>query len=67
MHFVDRIPIVHIAIVYGVHHVTVLRWLLAARERTLNAAFGPGEFDSIVTLLLSQLELSLSELLVNSR
>ena len=76
MHLVDDLPIVHIAKVYGVHHATILRWLSSARERIVDDAkrrlratlpVSSEEFDSIVRLLVSQLELNASKMLGKSR
>jgi RNA polymerase sigma-70 factor (ECF subfamily) len=72
MHLVDGLSLVHIAKVYGVHHTTVVRWVAAARERIVDEAkrhlratlpVSSGEFASIARMLLSQLELDISQML----
>jgi RNA polymerase sigma-70 factor (ECF subfamily) len=72
MHLVDGLTLDRIGKAYGVHHTTVLRWLEAARERVLDEAkrhlraelaLSPDEFESLVRLLVSQLELDVSRLL----
>jgi RNA polymerase sigma-70 factor (ECF subfamily) len=76
MHLVDGISTADIGVVYGVHAMTIRRWLAGARERIVEEAkrhlrthleISSGEFDSIARLLLSQLELDLSQALSKQR
>jgi RNA polymerase sigma-70 factor (ECF subfamily) len=72
MHLVENLSLESIGKVYGVHQTTVTRWLAAARERVIDDVkrrlrdelnLPPGEFDSLVGLLISQIALSLSQAL----
>jgi RNA polymerase sigma-70 factor (ECF subfamily) len=72
MHFVDGIGTAEIGVVYSVSAMTVRRWLAAARGRIVEGAkrhlrahlhVSSGEFDSIVGLLMSQVDLNLSQIL----
>ena len=71
-HFIDRLTVDAIGALYGVHKSTAFRWLEAAREtlskRTMNrfhqrVRATPSEMASIVRLLQSNIELSLSRVL----
>jgi RNA polymerase sigma-70 factor (ECF subfamily) len=68
-YFVDGLTTEEIGTLYGVHKSTAHRWVEAARDlvtkRTRNnfqelAKLAPGELDSILRLLRSQLDLSLT-------
>jgi RNA polymerase sigma-70 factor (ECF subfamily) len=72
LHVVEGVSIEKIAASYGVHRVTVARWVWSAGETLLDALrarfrerFGivPGEFDSIARLARSQLSIDLTALL----
>jgi RNA polymerase sigma-70 factor (ECF subfamily) len=69
MHLVEGLSMEQIGRAYRVHQTTISRWLSEARERVLDGAkqrlgreldLSPAEFDSIVRLLVSQLDLNLS-------
>jgi RNA polymerase sigma-70 factor (ECF subfamily) len=71
-HFVDRLSIDQIGALYGVHKTTAFRWLEAARTalaKRTRASFGrrvpvlPAELDSIVRLVQSHVDFSLSRVL----
>ncbi len=71
-HVVGNLAATQIAGIYGVHHVTVKRWLARAREllwrntrREVMLALGLSrhQFDSIVRLVNSELDLSVARLL----
>jgi RNA polymerase sigma-70 factor (ECF subfamily) len=71
-HFVDALTVEEIGAIYGVHKSTAFRWLEAARtalSKRTRAGFQqriralPGELDSILRLLQSQIDLSLSRVL----
>ena len=71
-HFVDGLTTEEIGALYSVHKTTAFRWLEAARialSKRVRAGFQqrlkvlPGELDSILTLLQSQIDLSLSRVL----
>ena len=72
LHVVEGVSIEKIAASYGVHRVTVARWVWTAGETLLDALrarfrekFGivPGEFDSLARLARSQLSIDLPALL----
>ena len=72
MHLVEGLSLERIGKAYAVHQSTVSRWLADARERVLDDAkarlraelnIAPSEFDSLVRLLMSQLEVNLSRAL----
>jgi RNA polymerase sigma-70 factor (ECF subfamily) len=72
MHFVQKLTLEQIGKAYGVHHTTVLRWLRAAGDRVLEQVkrllrseldLAQPEFDSLVRLLISQLDLDISNVL----
>jgi RNA polymerase sigma-70 factor (ECF subfamily) len=72
MHLVDGLTLESIAKAYRVHAATVGRWLEAARQqvideakRTLQAALQlkNDEFDSLVRVLISGLDISISQVL----
>jgi RNA polymerase sigma-70 factor (ECF subfamily) len=71
-HFVDELTTEQIGTLYGVHKTTAFRWLEAARtalSKRTRAGFQqrlkllPGELDSILAMLQSQIDLSLSRVL----
>lgn len=71
-HFIDRLAFDDIGALYGVHKTTAFRWLEDAREkiskRTKNhfqerVQLPPGEMESVLRLLQSNLDLSLSRVL----
>jgi RNA polymerase sigma-70 factor (ECF subfamily) len=73
LHVIEGVSIEKLAASYGVHRVTVARWIWSAGERVLEGLrlhfsqqFGivPHEFDSLARLMRSQLSLKLSEALV---
>jgi RNA polymerase sigma-70 factor, ECF subfamily len=72
LHFVEGVSVDKIAASYGVHRVTVARWVWNAGEALLDALrarfrekFGtvPAEFDSLARLARSQLSVDLAGLL----
>jgi RNA polymerase sigma-70 factor, ECF subfamily len=72
LHVVEGVSIEKIAASYGVHRVTVARWVWTAGETLMDALrarfrerFGivPGEFDSLARLARSQLSIDLAGLL----
>jgi RNA polymerase sigma-70 factor, ECF subfamily len=72
IHLIEGVKIETIALSYGVHRVTVARWVWTASEtmldglrRRFHERFGiiPHDFDSLVRLARSQLSLNLRELL----
>jgi RNA polymerase sigma-70 factor (ECF subfamily) len=71
-HFVDGLTTEEIGALYSVHKTTAFRWLEAARtalSKRVRTGFQqrlkvlPAELDSILTLLQSQIDLSLSRVL----
>jgi RNA polymerase sigma-70 factor (ECF subfamily) len=73
-HFVDGLTTEEIGALYGVHKTTAFRWLEAARtalSKRTRAGFQarlhalPAELDSILRLLQSHLDLSLSRVLAS--
>jgi RNA polymerase sigma-70 factor, ECF subfamily len=72
LHVLEGVSVEKIAASYGVHRVTVARWVWTAGETLLDALrarfrdrFGivPGEFDSLARLARSQLSVDLAALL----
>jgi RNA polymerase sigma-70 factor (ECF subfamily) len=72
MHLVEGLTLDQIAKAYGVHHTTILRRLRAASARVLEETkrllkqdlqLCGDEFDSLVRLLVSQLDLDISRVL----
>jgi RNA polymerase sigma-70 factor, ECF subfamily len=72
MHLVEGLSMEQIGRAYQVHQSTISRWLAEARERVLDGArqrlrvelaLPPAEFDSLMRLLVSQLDLNLSHAL----
>jgi RNA polymerase sigma-70 factor (ECF subfamily) len=72
LHWLNGVGLEELARMYQVHRATISRWLQSARERFLDAyraevarrgAVLPGEVDSLVRLLASQLDVSLTRLL----
>lgn len=75
MHLLDAVTLDQLATSYGVHRVTITRWLVKARHALLSATRrqlearvgGPiGELDSFVGLVKSRLDLSFRRLLRSS-
>jgi RNA polymerase sigma-70 factor, ECF subfamily len=71
-HLLDRLTIDDLAPLYGVHRVTISRWLDAAREavwsatqKTLRAELGltPSQLDSLLASMRDYLDLSLERVL----
>jgi RNA polymerase sigma-70 factor (ECF subfamily) len=71
MHHIDGYTLDRLAIVHRVHRATVARWLAAARAQIVgdvrerlatDLVMSPAEIDSLVVVVQSQLELSLSRL-----
>jgi RNA polymerase sigma-70 factor (ECF subfamily) len=71
LHFAEGATLEQLATSYQVHRATVARWLAAARQAVLEqvaarlgASMGlsTGEVDSVVRLLASQIDVSLSRL-----
>ena len=74
LHIVDGLTFERIARSYGVRHTTVSRWLASARAAIIaetsrilrdEMQLAPDEFESLARLLASQLDLSVSSVLVN--
>jgi RNA polymerase sigma-70 factor (ECF subfamily) len=72
LHLVEGLTLERIGKVYSVSHTTVRRWLDDARERVLqvakrhlrqSVAVSTAEFDSIARLFVSQLDLSITNVL----
>ena len=72
LHLVEQVSIDKIAVMYGVHRVTVGRWvwnageiILAALRRHFRERFGIElqEFESLARLVQSQLSLDLEQVL----
>jgi RNA polymerase sigma-70 factor (ECF subfamily) len=68
LHFLDGLSIDRIGELYGVHRATVARWIAASRQTLLERTrtslherlrLGPGEFESLMGLIQSQLDVSL--------
>jgi RNA polymerase sigma-70 factor, ECF subfamily len=75
MHVVDGLTIDRIGLVYHVHRATAARWVQAVRQKLLETiyrrlgqrlALSPAELDSLTALVQSQLQVSLTGLLVSS-
>jgi RNA polymerase sigma-70 factor (ECF subfamily) len=73
LHVIEGVSVDKLAASYGVHRVTVARWIWNAGERVLDGLrrhfqerFGivPHEFDSLARLMRSQLSLKLSDALL---
>jgi RNA polymerase sigma-70 factor, ECF subfamily len=74
LYLADGLNIDRIGKLYGVHRATVARWIAAAREllhagtqRRLaeRLSLAPGDFESIVRLVRSQLDVSVRRILAN--
>jgi RNA polymerase sigma-70 factor (ECF subfamily) len=72
LNLVDRLNIDKIGTLYGVHRATVATWIASAREAILMATrkqlqeqlkLSKGEFESLMGLVVSNLEVSLNRLL----
>lgn len=72
MRFVDGLSIDQIGVIYGVHRATVARWIARSRERLLAGTrshlraeldLSDSEFESLVALVRSQLDISISTVL----
>lgn len=75
LHFFERLTTVELARLYGVNQSTASRWLATAREAVLTGVrdrlrnklgVSTSEFDSLVALLYSRLDISFSKLLRGS-
>lgn len=75
LHLIGGVTLERLAAIYGVHRATVVRWLARARERALTGtrrrmgeALGvkPDELDSIMALIGSRLDASISRVLRSS-
>lgn len=75
LHLIGGVTLERLAAIYGVHRATVVRWLARARERALTGtrrrmgqALGlePDELDSIMALIASRLDASISRVLRSS-
>jgi RNA polymerase sigma-70 factor (ECF subfamily) len=71
MHFVDGLTIDEIGALYQVHRATAARWISGARNTlladtrarlTARLALTPSQFDSLMRLVRSELDLSLQRL-----
>ncbi|WP_224249671.1 sigma-70 family RNA polymerase sigma factor [Hyalangium gracile] len=74
LHFVDRLPTTRMAPLFGVDQSTISRWIKGARQAVYEDTkrrlkerlrLSSNEFESLVTTLESQLDLSFSEILVD--
>jgi RNA polymerase sigma-70 factor (ECF subfamily) len=72
MHFVERLTIDELGVMHHVHRATIARWIAALRERLFDATrddltrrlgVDRAEFDSLVALVRSQLDVSLHRFL----
>jgi len=68
----DRLTLKQLGVVYEVSHATIARWLAAARDDLVTemrkalserVALSSGEYESVVALVRSQLDMQLHELL----
>jgi RNA polymerase sigma-70 factor (ECF subfamily) len=71
MHYVDGFTLDRLATAYKVHRATVARWIADARDEILTRAYdqvaeagalSPSEFESMVAVVRSQIDLSVSRL-----
>ncbi len=76
LHLIEQVSIEKLAVMYGVHRVTLARWvwnageiLLTGLRRHFRERFGIelGEFDSLARLVRSQLSVDLGQLLDGKR
>jgi RNA polymerase sigma-70 factor, ECF subfamily len=76
MHYLDSVTLEEIARAYEVHRATAARWLADAREAFLDATRDElaviarvprAEIDSMVRLILSQLDVSLRQVIAEAR
>jgi RNA polymerase sigma-70 factor, ECF subfamily len=74
LYLADGLNIDRIGKLYGVHRATVARWIAAARELLHDGteqrlaerlSLAPGDFESIVRLVQSQLDVSVRRILAN--
>ena len=72
LHYLDGVPVEHLARVYRVHRVSASRWLSLARQRVTLAArellrqrlaLTDSQFESVARLVQSQVDLSLRTVL----
>jgi RNA polymerase sigma-70 factor, ECF subfamily len=72
LRFVDGLNIDQIGVIYGVHRATVARWIARSRDRLLaetrsslraELKLTDSEFESLVALVRSQLDISISTVL----
>jgi RNA polymerase sigma-70 factor (ECF subfamily) len=75
LYLIDGLSVERISKIYGVSHSTVSRWLAKARETVIAEArrvlreemhLSPEEFDSVADLVMSRLDLSVSQILHRS-
>jgi RNA polymerase sigma-70 factor (ECF subfamily) len=71
LHWLDGVPATRLGEMYGVHRITVGRWLEEAQERVLTGTranladrlgVSPDEADSLIRLLRSRLDVSMRAL-----
>jgi RNA polymerase sigma-70 factor (ECF subfamily) len=72
LHFLERLTLERLAVMFQVHRATVVRWLAAARQRAIDETFAylraklaasDTELESLQRILRSQLEVSLRRVL----
>jgi RNA polymerase sigma-70 factor (ECF subfamily) len=70
--FVDRLPPARLGVIYGVHRTTAMRWVKEAQEEVLSRTrarmmerlhLSPSECDSLVAVLKSRIDITLSSIL----
>jgi RNA polymerase sigma-70 factor (ECF subfamily) len=75
MHIVDGLTLDRIGVIYRVHRATAARWVQSVRQKLLDAIYqrlgerlrlSPSELDSLTALVQSQLQVSLTGLLLPS-
>ena len=75
LHLIDGLNIDKIGVMFQIHRATAARWLHSAREAVFTETrrllqqrlrLSPAEFDSLVRVLRSQLDLSVTRLLADS-
>ena len=76
LHLVDGSSIDDIGVIYRVHRATAARWIARAREKLLDRtrarlsaelALSPDQFDSLMGVVRSHLDLSIERLLTEAR
>lgn len=72
LHYVEGVTVEKLAVMYGVHRVSASRWLSAARTMIMDetrrllrerAGLSASQFDAVVPLLMSRVDLSIRRLL----